>query len=67
MAIRTCCRCDDQAVTHWASELRGHGCVLRPWAMDDLPTVLEAGRDPLIPLMTTVLFLRAKQPVRLDK
>lgn len=33
---------------------RGEGCVLRPWSMDDVPLVIEAGRDPLIPLITTV-------------
>ena len=27
--------------------------MLRPWLIDDLPTLLEAGRDPLIPLITT--------------
>jgi len=34
--------------------LRGEGCVLRPWSMDDVPLVIEAGRDPYIPLITTV-------------
>lgn len=34
--------------------LRGAGCVLRPWSMDDISLVMDAGRDPVIPLITTV-------------
>jgi ribosomal-protein-alanine N-acetyltransferase len=33
--------------------LRGEGCVLRPWSMDDVPLVMEAGQDSYIPLITT--------------
>jgi RimJ/RimL family protein N-acetyltransferase len=47
--------CDHQLVmAAGLPELRGQGCVLRSWTMADLPTVMEAGRDPLIPLITTV-------------
>ena len=34
--------------------LRGQRLVLREWRVSDVPTVQEASRDPLIPLLTTV-------------
>lgn len=34
--------------------LDGGGVVLRPFTVNDLDAVIEAGRDPLIPLITTV-------------
>lgn len=34
--------------------LQGEGVVLRPFTEDDVDVVIEAGRDPLIPLITTV-------------
>lgn len=34
--------------------LEGEGVVLRPFAQTDVDVVIEAGRDPLIPLITTV-------------
>ncbi|PPK64858.1 RimJ/RimL family protein N-acetyltransferase [Actinokineospora auranticolor] len=34
---------------------RGNDLVtLRPWRVDDLPVIAEAGRDPYIPLITTI-------------
>ncbi len=35
-------------------ELHGDGCLLRPWSMADLPAVVDASYDPVIPLITSV-------------
>lgn len=42
-------------------ELRDRYCVLRRWSLSDIQLVMEAGRDPVIPLSTTIPRLATAQ------